>query len=299
MVEILRDLNQFDEAEEFVEQALSKPFNPVPFLGLRADVAFAKGDAAKFQQMVAATRGKPVEGRGLFWQARAAAFSGKWRSANDLFSQAIEVSRRNGQVRSAASYACERANGAAYFGQCEQARQHVADALPLLRDANAVILASHPLARCGDTRRAQDLAAEYGRVNDPRSVEFKTGLPASKAVVALFTSRPDVTVELLPLSTGLYGLGDLQNWYVGGEAYLALRQGGDAAREFQSILDHRGVDPLDFRWPLAHLGLARAAALTGDTAKPRPPSRRCGWFTVLPLRWRTRGVTPVARAFRP
>ncbi|PYS58387.1 MAG: hypothetical protein DMF74_23980, partial [Acidobacteria bacterium] len=39
--------------------------------------------------------------------------------------------------------------------------------------------------------------------------------------------------------------------------------------EFQKILDHRGWDPLSPLYPLAHLGLARAAVLTGDSEKAR------------------------------
>src|SRR5262249_37179422 len=39
--------------------------------------------------------------------------------------------------------------------------------------------------------------------------------------------------------------------------------------EFQKILDHRGYAPLSPLYPLARLGLARAAALTGETAKSR------------------------------
>ncbi len=39
--------------------------------------------------------------------------------------------------------------------------------------------------------------------------------------------------------------------------------------EFQKILDHRGVDPVGLLYPLAHLGMARAYALAGDTAKSR------------------------------
>ena len=39
--------------------------------------------------------------------------------------------------------------------------------------------------------------------------------------------------------------------------------------EFQKIIDHRGVQPLALEWAVAHLGLARATALQGDTAKAR------------------------------
>jgi predicted Zn-dependent protease len=57
--------------------------------------------------------------------------------------------------------------------------------------------------------------------------------------------------------------------YVRGEAYLATRQGKQAAVEFQKILDHRAVVLNGPIGALAHLGLARANALQGDTAKAR------------------------------
>jgi hypothetical protein len=53
-------------------------------------------------------------------------------------------------------------------------------------------------------------------------------------------------------------------------AYLATRQGKDAAAEFQRILDHRSIligDPIG---ALSYLQLGRALAMAGDTAKARP-----------------------------
>ena len=48
-----------------------------------------------------------------------------------------------------------------------------------------------------------------------------------------------------------------------------MKDGGRAIAEFQNILDHRGEAPASPLYPLAHLGLARAAVLTGDTARAR------------------------------
>ena len=48
-----------------------------------------------------------------------------------------------------------------------------------------------------------------------------------------------------------------------------LHDGHRAATEFQKFIDHRGV-VMNFPWgALARLGLARAYALEGDTAKAR------------------------------
>jgi hypothetical protein len=46
-------------------------------------------------------------------------------------------------------------------------------------------------------------------------------------------------------------------------------QGAQAVREYQKILDHRGAVTNGIIGALAHLGLARAYALQGDTAKAR------------------------------
>jgi hypothetical protein len=57
--------------------------------------------------------------------------------------------------------------------------------------------------------------------------------------------------------------------YLRGLAYLKLKSGNEAAAEFQKILDNRGQAPLSALYPLAHLGLARASALTGDLSRSR------------------------------
>jgi eukaryotic-like serine/threonine-protein kinase len=54
-----------------------------------------------------------------------------------------------------------------------------------------------------------------------------------------------------------------------GEAYLMARQGGEAAQEFQKMVDRRGAVTNCLLGVLARLGLARAQALSGDVVKSR------------------------------
>jgi lipopolysaccharide biosynthesis regulator YciM len=63
--------------------------------------------------------------------------------------------------------------------------------------------------------------------------------------------------------------GQLHAAYFRGLAYLLARQGPEVAAEFQKILDHRNLVLFYSEGALAHLGLARAFALRGDTAKAR------------------------------
>jgi eukaryotic-like serine/threonine-protein kinase len=54
-----------------------------------------------------------------------------------------------------------------------------------------------------------------------------------------------------------------------GEAYLLLHDGKAGAVEFQKFIDHRGLVG-NFPWgALDRLGLARAYAMQGDTAKAK------------------------------
>jgi tetratricopeptide (TPR) repeat protein len=54
-----------------------------------------------------------------------------------------------------------------------------------------------------------------------------------------------------------------------GEAYLAARKGPEAAREYEKLLDHRQTMIGDPVAVLAHLGLARSYALSGDANNAR------------------------------
>ena len=64
-------------------------------------------------------------------------------------------------------------------------------------------------------------------------------------------------------------MGTLYPAYIRGQSYLATHNGNSAAAEFQKFLDHRGI-VLNFPLgALAHLGMARAYAISGDTAKAK------------------------------
>jgi eukaryotic-like serine/threonine-protein kinase len=55
--------------------------------------------------------------------------------------------------------------------------------------------------------------------------------------------------------------------YVRGLAYLKMHNGDQAAREFQKIIDHRGLVTNSFVEALARLQLGRAYGLTVDVEK--------------------------------
>ena len=129
------------------------------------------------------------------------------------------------------------------------------------------------LALIGDAPRAQALANDLSKqFPEDTVVQFKE-LPTLHALLALNRNEPLKAIEALqpatPYELGIMEMGaGLYPVYMRGEAYLAAREGGQAAGEFQKITDRRsiGLNPVG---ALAHLGLARAYALQGDTAKAK------------------------------
>ncbi len=98
-------------------------------------------------------------------------------------------------------------------------------------------------------------------------------LPTVHSQIAL--SRNDVSKAVKVLqAAATYELGDVGDTalypvFVHGEAYLAAHDGTEAAAEFQKIIDHRGIVVNEPIGALAHLGLARAYVLQGETAKAK------------------------------
>ena len=152
-------------------------------------------------------------------------------------------------------------------------------ALELSKDREAEYGAAFALAVSGDSSRSQTLADDLEkRFPEDTSVRFSY-LPALRARLALTHGDSSKGLERLQVGvphelgaprssvSGLFGA--LYPVYVRGEAYLAARQGAEAAAEFQKILDHRGIVVSDPIGALARLQLGRAFAFSGDKAKAK------------------------------
>jgi predicted Zn-dependent protease len=94
-------------------------------------------------------------------------------------------------------------------------------------------------------------------------------LPVIQAALEIQRGKPTQAIQLLEAPKPYERATQFWPAYLRGQAYLKLHRGTEAAAEFQRILDHRGEGPLSLIYPLAHLGLARASARSGDTAKSR------------------------------
>lgn len=125
------------------------------------------------------------------------------------------------------------------------------------------------LARAGGVQRVDALLSEMTKQPFAGIALNEVVFPSIRAPVDLDQKNPAAAIEelrhALPYDLGTDSAG--VTLYYRGLAYLELKSGKEAAAQFQKILDNRGVVTTDIYWPLAHLGIARAYAQTGDIEK--------------------------------
>ena len=270
-------LNRLDEAEAVCKQAEEHKLESEALLQARYWLAFLKGDAARMAQLVSAAKGKPgAEDLSLAMQADTEGWYGKLKNAHELTGRAMDSAQRNNAKETAGGYQAEAALREVEFGNREQARADSKAAVKLAPNRDVQAISALALARAGDTAGAEKLAAELDRTFPLDTLVQRYWLPTIRAAVALDRKDPNRAIELLKVASTVElssATGDLTIFlcpvYVRGGAYLMLNDGNAAATEFQKFIDYRGV-VMNFPWgALARLGLARAYAMQGDTAKAK------------------------------
>lgn len=270
LVESLLYLNRIEEAQTMIKEAQSRNCDSG---GLRSDVygiAFLRNDAAGMAEQVKWAAGKPEEEWMLAREANVAAYSGRLRKAREFSRQAAALAQRHGLQGFAASHESEAALREALFGNAAEARHRAAKALDGAAEHYGTYQAARALGLAGDAARTQAVADDLAKRFPENTLVRFNYVPTLHAQVALDRNEASKAIELLEVVEPYeLGNGALFPAYVRGQAYLALRQGTQAAAEFQKILDHRGlVNNLPIG-ALARLQIGRAYAMQGDTAKAK------------------------------
>ena len=267
-------LNRLEDARAALAEATRRNLE-YPTLHRRLYfLAFLENDASGMAQQLAWSTGKPgVEDLLLSHEADTAAQFGQLSRARMFSDRAIASAERAGEKEAAANHEANAALREAFFGNAAEARKRVASAFVLAKGRDVLYPAALALAIVGDARRAQSLDNELNKAFPQDTIIQSNSLPTLRAQLALCHNDGANAIELLqkgiPYEYSDYGLRGLYPAFFRGQAYLALHQGSEAATEFQKIADHRGVVMNDPIGALARLGLGRAYALQGDTAKAR------------------------------
>ena len=270
-------LNDLDEANVTFQHALEHKLDAGILRLMMYYLAFLRGDAEEMKRQVGWAAGRPGSEDLLFSaQSDTEAYYGHMKKAQDFSRRAVESALRARAKETAATWQADAALREAEIGNSEQAHRATAATLTLSSGSGVQNLAALALARLGDAARAGAIAEDLAKSNPANTLLNYYWLATIRAAIELGHDDPTKAVELLQ-PAGAYEMGysapflfgTMYPAYVRGEAYLALHQGPQAAAEYQKILEHRGIVLNCLNGALAHLGLARAYVLQGDTVKAK------------------------------
>jgi eukaryotic-like serine/threonine-protein kinase len=274
-------LGQFDKAKAALDSAAALKLDAGSLHQTAYYLAFLQNDTAAMAQHVAWGAGKPGDEDPLLAaQSDTEGYYGRLAAARDFARRAVDSAVRADSKETAALWQANGALREAEFGNATQARQAANAALSLSPGRDVKVLAAVAFARSGDIPHARALADELEKAYPTNTTLKLYWFPIVRAAIALGNQKPgDAMVALEAVAPYEFGepppfqIGTMYAPYIRGEAYLATHDGVAAAREFQKFLDHRG---LAVNYPLAslaRLGLARAYALSGDSAKAKAAYR--------------------------
>jgi eukaryotic-like serine/threonine-protein kinase len=267
LAEAYRVLNRPDKVRATAREAqahnLDGPFIHVSLY--QAD--FLQHDSAGMERESVWLMGKPGwEEMILDLESDTAAYSGDFTRARELTGRIVDSARRSNQKEMVGLYKAGAAVREAMVGNVALANQDAKAALALADGSFADAFSALALSLAGDSAQAERLADDLRKRFPEDTFVQLYFVPQIRGAVALRSGNAGKALEALaaaPYEFGFYVA------YLRGEAYLAARKGSSAQGEFQKILDHPGVVVNDLIGALAHLGMGRAYALAGDSAKAK------------------------------
>jgi thioredoxin-like negative regulator of GroEL len=270
-------LNRLEEAKAIARQAQARNIDsPEIHLHLYL-VNFLENNAAGMGREAAALMGKAgYEDQILNSGSDTALYHGKLAEARRLTRRAVESAVRSGSKEAAGIYEAQAALREVLVGNQGLARKRTRAALAISNGRDVVGFSALTLALAGDSAQAAQLGDNLAkRFPEDTIVQFNY-LPTIRAAIQIRALDPRKALESLSAAAPYELGGNFENLnfllypvYLRGAAFLAEKQGIAAAAEFQKIVDHPGLVRNEIIGALAHLQLARACVLTGDTARAK------------------------------
>jgi DNA-binding winged helix-turn-helix (wHTH) protein/predicted Zn-dependent protease len=248
LIEAYIRLGEFGRAHGAWERAVAQKLDAPQFHSLFLEMALIQGDGAGAAKEIEWFEGRVDEYLSLDLQASNAIVRGQRRKAADLLKRAAEQARR-ANLDAPADILSE-ASAADPFGDCQVEDGFVAS-----------------LRACADIHAALREVETRSKERPADTLLNAVRMPMRRAAIELGRNQPATAIELLVPAVP-FERAYPEVVYLRGLAYLRTANGVDAATEFRKIIDHKGAT-WGPRYPLAYLGLARAAVRVGDSTAAR------------------------------
>lgn len=271
LVEGFMRLGRLDEAKQTLEETLGKNPDRAIYRGYSFDIAFLRGDEATMKRDLDWFASKPTDPQLFDLQAGVAFTRGQFKKALEFTAKSTELMLSEDRKENASQNEAVSGFAEAGVGRCAEAKQKAAHAITLSRGKFDLSVAGIVFASCGDTAQAQAIADELVKRFPQETLCNGVMVPLIRGAIENNRGRYAQAVEATQPAVR-FELGAVAGFWVNylrGQAYLGQHSGKEAAAEYQRILDHRNAEVFSPFYALAHLGLARAAALSGDIGKSR------------------------------
>jgi serine/threonine protein kinase/tetratricopeptide (TPR) repeat protein len=273
------NVNRLKESRQILAEGQQKNFDGFTIRGDLYTLAFLSGDTADMERQVAWGAGRPgEEDQLLSIHADTQAYYGRLEKARDLARRAADSAVRSDAKETGAQWIAFQGLREAEVGNAAAARQSITRALTLAPGRDVKVISAVALARTGETAQSRTLLEALQKSEATNTYLKVYWFPVIEASIAMAQQAPDRAVIALEPSLP-YELGSpppgIQMYpaYIRGLAYLAQKNGPAAAAEFQKFIDHPGIVQNFLLGSLAHLQLARAYVVSGDTAKAKTAYR--------------------------
>lgn len=261
---------QFEEATHTCNQAISHHADDAQIHGFLMQIAFLRLDQPAIDEQLAWARAQRKDKDAETYMQSQLGLTdfalGKAKAAEAIFATVIDSYRKQGMAERANRIAGEVARIEAELGYVETADSTLSR-LPAEASSPDIPVA---WAEAGESSRAQAILQREldghpdAHPSDTLWIEYQS--PQVKAAIALNQHQPEAAISALapalPYDLRLFGAPSLR-----GKAYLAANQPAEAEAEFHKILDHPGIEPFSYNYPLAQLGVARALARQDKTVE--------------------------------
>jgi tetratricopeptide (TPR) repeat protein/predicted Ser/Thr protein kinase len=253
-------MGRSDLAAEFAQKALSAGYDSVGVRQLLYLIAATREDGPAMEAQVRALTGGPQDHLAERWEGDRAAYAGRVAQARGRYARAAQLAEQRGLANRAAIERAWAALVDAQVGLCANVGVETGAAVERSRDVSVLRDAINALAACGQALQAERLLQELTRDHAQSTYVNAFVAPDLRAEIALQRRQFEKALtELEPLARYSRTSFGIRAAYRRGRALLGLGHTATAAREFETILNNRGLDALSLHLPLARLYLARAA----------------------------------------
>jgi eukaryotic-like serine/threonine-protein kinase len=274
LLSVYLKLNRLDEAKAVIHEAQARHLDFLELHRALYLIHFLENNQGGMKDEAALMIENPGWApTGFYLESETAAYGGQFVRARESAKRALDDLRSAGRNEETGWYLAQAALRETLVGNETLARSQAEEALNLSGHQSVLALYALSMGLAGDRAKAARIADDLSR-RFPENTSLQLYfLPMIRGAAAGQGAQGAKVPGALDVSAP-YGLGSisyiiLYPVYLRGLSCLANRKGAAAAAEFQIILDNPGLVGNELIGALAHLGLGRAYAMTGDAARAR------------------------------